>query len=125
MENKQIEQQGAALETVIIFSEHMEALASFYQEALGIGPYEHSPAHMGCQLGNVYFGFDQVEKVEGEAPAGITLWFTVDDLQATFEQLVSMGVKVIYAPTEKPWGAVLAAVYDPDGNILGLAQRRT
>lgn len=62
--------------------------------------------------------------VEGSSPAGITLWSTVDDVQATFDGLVAMGAKVIYPPTQKPWGAVLAAVHDLDGNVLGLAQRK-
>jgi uncharacterized glyoxalase superfamily protein PhnB len=47
----------------------------------------------------------------------------VDDLQATFERLVALGATVRYPPTRKPWGAELAAVYDLDGNLLGLAQR--
>lgn len=46
---------GAALETVIIFTERMEELASFYQEALELGPFERSPNHMGCRVGPVYY----------------------------------------------------------------------
>lgn len=57
-------EHGTALETVIIFTAHMERLAGFYQEALGIGPFECSPGHMGCKVGAVYLGFDQVEWVE-------------------------------------------------------------
>ena len=48
----------ARLETVIVFTGQMEALASFYAEGLGIGPFERQPGHLGCQLGSVYFGFD-------------------------------------------------------------------
>jgi hypothetical protein len=29
-----------------------------------------------------------------------------------------------YPPTRKPWGALLASLYDPDGNMVGLAQRQ-
>jgi predicted enzyme related to lactoylglutathione lyase len=117
-------EQATVLETVIIFTEHMAKMASFYQEALQLGPFESSPSHLGQQVGHVYFGFDQVEGVGDSSEAGVTLWFTVNDLQATFDRLVSVGAKVRYPPTEKPWGARLASVYDPDGNVLGLAQRR-
>jgi predicted enzyme related to lactoylglutathione lyase len=116
---------GTLLETVILFTERLEALAGFYREGLGIGPFQPSPRHLGCHLGPLYFGFDQVDKVEGSPPAGVTLWFTVDDLQATFDRLVSLGAQVKFPPTEKPWGATLAAVYDLDGNLLGLSQRPT
>jgi lactoylglutathione lyase len=115
--------QGSALETVIIFTERMEELARFYAEGLGIGPYEASPGHLGCQVGAVYFGFDQVERAPAGAGGGVTIWFTVDDIQSTFERLVALGAEVRYGPTRKPWGALLAALHDPDGNILGLSGR--
>lgn len=112
------------LETVIIFTPRMEALATFYQEGLDLGPYERSPGHMGQRVGPVYLGFDQVEGEPAYSGSAVTLWFTVDDLQATFDRLVAKGAKVRYAPTRKPWGAVLASVVDPDGNVLGIAQRQ-
>ena len=115
--------QGSSLDTVIIFTERMEELAAFYQTALDLGPYERSPNHMGQRVGHVYFGFDQVESLDGNSPAGVTLWFTVDNIQAAFDGLVALGAEVRYHPTPKPWGALLAAVFDLDGNILGLAQR--
>ena len=49
--------RGTLLETVIIFTAQMEELARFYCEALDIGPFEQSPDHMGCRLGDIYFGF--------------------------------------------------------------------
>ena len=115
--------QGTTLDTVIIFSERMEELAKFYAAVLNIGPFQAQPDHLGCQLEQVYFGFDQVEKMGQASPAAVTLWFTVDDIQATFDRLVAMGAKVRYPPTQKPWGALLASVYDLDGNLLGLSQR--
>ena len=115
-------EQAAMLETVIVFTERMEELANFYREAFELGPFESSPSHLGQRVGHVYLGFDQVEGLGASSEAGVTLWFTVNDLQATFERLVSMGARVRYPPTEKPWGARLASVYDPDGNVLGLAQ---
>jgi predicted enzyme related to lactoylglutathione lyase len=113
-----------ALETVIIFAAQMEALARFYRDALGIGPFEASPGHLGCHVGPVYLGFDQVEPAgEAGAKSGVTLWFTVDDIEATFARLVELGAAVRYRPTRKPWGALLASVHDPEGNVLGLSQR--
>ena len=115
---------GTRLETVILFTEHLEEMASFYREALHLGPFEASPQHLGQQLGPVYLGFDKVEGVGKASEAGVTLWFTVDDLQVTFERVVAMGARIKSPPTQKPWGAELASVYDPDGNLLGLAQKK-
>ena len=116
---------GTVLGTIIIFTERMEELADFYQKALDIGPFERSPNHMGCRVGPVYLGFDQVEETEHESGGGVTLWFTVDDIQATFDHLVALGAQVRYSPTRKPWGGFLASLYDLDGNMLGLSQRES
>ncbi len=114
----------ASLDTVIIYTNQMEKLAKFYEEALQIGPYEELPGHKGKKVGSVYFGFDQVGDASGISPSRVTLWFTVDDINAAFDKLVSLGAKVRSSPTKKPWGAVIASVYDPDGNIVGLAHRK-
>ena len=117
--------RGPHLETVIIFTPRMEELANFYQEALQLGPYSTSPGHMGQSVGPVYLGFD-LDPTAGRHPhPTITLWFTVDDIQTTFDRLLVLGAEALYAPTQKPWGALLAAVYDPDGNMLGLSQRKS
>jgi predicted enzyme related to lactoylglutathione lyase len=119
--NHEIEASGTALETVIIFTSRMEELARFYQQALELGEFNLSPGHIGVQVGPTYLGFDQVD--EATSGAGVTVWFTVDDIQGTFQRLVEMGAEVRYPPSEKPWGGFLAALYDPDGNMLGLSQR--
>jgi predicted enzyme related to lactoylglutathione lyase len=82
---------------------------------------------MGQQVGPVYLGFDQVENAHatGAPPElGVSLWFTVEDIQATYDRLVALGARVRYPPTKKPHAGYLASVYDLDGNILGLAQRQ-
>ena len=53
-----------------------------------------------------------------------SLWFRVDDIQVTFDRFTQMGAKVRYPPTKKAMGEVLASVFDPEGNIIGLAQRK-
>ena len=65
MENEQETGPNAALETVIIFTRRMKELAGFYQKAFQLGPYQHSPGHMGQPVGPVYLGFDQDEEDTG------------------------------------------------------------
>jgi len=111
----------AALETVIIFSPRYLELADFYQRGLMLGEPNLSPKHIGFQVGPVYLGFDEAEAtVKGSS---VSLWFTVEDLQVSFDLLVSMGAEVRYPPSQKPWGGFLASVFDPEGNTIGLSQR--
>ena len=123
--SKKLEPVGTSLETVIVFTTRMKELAEFYCKGLDIGPYQESPQHLGCHAGSVYFGFDQAddESAKTRSELGPTLWFTVDDIHASFDRLVELGATVRYPPTEKPWGAILASLEDPDGNIFGISQR--
>ena len=111
------------LHTAIINTKDIEPIARFYKAGLELGEGQpHGDDHLGWQLPNLYFGFDLVDQ-EYEYPGAVSLWFAVADLQATFDRFVALGARVKYAPTKKPWGAMLAAVFDPDGNIVGLTQK--
>ncbi len=113
----------AAVDTAVIFTTRMADLADFYRRAFELGQANtQGERHIGFQLGDLYLGFDQVEEA-WRSPGAVTLWFRVDDLEATFGRLVEMGAAVRYGPTQKPWGGFLASVYDPDGNLIGLSQR--
>lgn len=113
------------LHTVIINTNDMQRLADFYREGLTLGEGQpHGEDHLGWQLPNLYFGFDLIAQ-EYDYPGAISLWFAVADLQATFDRFVALGAQVKYGPTKKPWGAVLAAVFDPDGNVVGLTQQES
>ena len=46
------------------------------------------------------------------------LHFRSDDLDATFEKVVSAGAEVLQEPATQPWGIRDAAVRDPAGNLL-------
>lgn len=117
---------SATLHTVIIETGRMTELADFYSQGLALGPPSSTgDDHLGFPQIRPYLGFDLVDKKRAEYPGPVSLWFEVDDLEAVFDRLVALGGTVKYGPTQKPWGAMLAAVFDPDGNVVGLAQRGT
>jgi predicted enzyme related to lactoylglutathione lyase len=113
----------AVLQTIIIQTGQMREMAEFYAHGLELGEASATGGdHLGFSLPNLYFGFDQVEKAP-EPGGAVTLWFEVDDIEATFKRFEKSGAGVRYPPTQKPWGALLAALYDPDGNLFGISQR--
>ena len=116
---------NAIIDTVIIQTTRMEELAEFYQMGFGlVSPQPFGNDHLGFQLSGVYLGIDQVPETQGKTTGAVSAWFRVDDLQTTFDRFVALGATIKYAPVEKPWGDRLAAVFDPDGNLIGLSQRR-
>jgi len=116
--------QAASLNTIIVYTSNMTSLANFYTRSLGIGPFDKLPGHLGCQFGSVYFGFDQVQECPDASNCGITLWFEIDDIESAYKTLLENGAMSRYSPTKKPWGGFLASVFDPDGNIIGISQKK-
>jgi predicted enzyme related to lactoylglutathione lyase len=114
----------ATCDTIIYFTSRMAELAAFYGHGLELGePQGHGRDHLGFPLeGGVYLGFDQVDEAEAGF-GGPTVWFDVDDLQATFDRFTALGAGVRYPPELKPMGDVLASLEDPDGNVFGLVSR--
>jgi predicted enzyme related to lactoylglutathione lyase len=49
------------------------------------------------------------------------LFFTVDDIQSTFEELKSRGVEFSQEPTQQPYG-IDAGFRDPSGNAFRMMQ---
>jgi len=115
---------NAAMDTAIIFTGRMAEQAEFYRQGFDLPAPNESPSHLGFQVGAVYIGFDQVDDPEKFQHGAVTLWFRVDDVQATFDRFVTLKAPVRYPPVQKPWGDILAVVYDLDGNIIGLSQRK-
>lgn len=51
-------------------------------------------------------------------PHNICLAFTVEDVDAEYERLKELGVKIIDPPTVRPWGAKNMSFLDPDNNLI-------
>lgn len=61
----------------------------------------------------------------GQEPGGstrVTIYVQVPDLQATLDQAVAMGGKVVMPPMEIPGAVTMAQFADPDGNVTGLVK---
>ncbi len=55
-----------------------------------------------------------------QGPAGVVVYWHVDDVQKTLKRVLSMGAKQLEAPQDRGHGFVTATVVDPFGNILGI-----
>jgi predicted enzyme related to lactoylglutathione lyase len=115
--------KSAVVHTIIIQTARMEEMAAFYGQGLELGePISTGENHLGFTLPNVYLGFDLVPHPP-EPTGTISVWFEVEDLDEVFHRFERLGAEIKYPPSPKPWGAILAALYDPDGNLFGLTQR--
>jgi predicted enzyme related to lactoylglutathione lyase len=64
-----------------------------------------------------------IAQAAGKDSAGIVVYVTVANLEATLERAMRLGARVASAKTDLP-GGFSASFYDPSGNILGLYEDR-
>ncbi|MFG1966929.1 VOC family protein [Nonomuraea sp. NPDC049028] len=118
------------LTTVSFFADDVSAARDWYTELLGIEPYfvrpvEGPPAYIEFRLGDYQHEFGIVDRRfaphgRSDQAGGAVIYWHVDDVEAAFERLLSLGATVHDKPVERGPGFVTASVVDPFGNILGV-----
>jgi predicted enzyme related to lactoylglutathione lyase len=116
--------------TLVFWADDLDAAKAWYTELLGIEPYYQFPpegpaAYIEFRLGDSEdeFGFiDRTYAPEGapDQPGGAIMHWHVDDVDAVFERLLSMGATEHQPLTRRGAGFDTAAVIDPFGNVLGI-----
>ncbi len=64
-----------------------------------------------------------IVQAANDQPAGIVVYVTVDDLDATLRSALKLGARLASPKAELP-GGWSASFYDPSGNLLALYQDR-
>lgn len=118
------------LTTITYFADDVAAAVAWYSEMLGAEPYfvreaAGRPAYVEFRIGDYQHELGLLDsrfaphRTTGEAAGPISYW-AVDDVQAAFDRLITLGASVHEKPTERGPGFVTASVVDPFGNILGV-----
>jgi predicted enzyme related to lactoylglutathione lyase len=118
------------LTTARFHANDLAAAKQWYVELLGMEPYFVRPGYVEFRLGDhqhelglldsSYAGALGGDGATDPNPAGVVVYWHVDDVSATLEQLLSMGAKQHEAPRDFGQGFVGACVVDPFGNLLGI-----
>jgi predicted enzyme related to lactoylglutathione lyase len=118
------------LTTVTLSADDVPAAAAWYTEVLGAEPYfvrpiDGKPAYVEFRIGDYQHELGIVDTRfaapgRPDQPGGALIYWHVDDVQAAFDRLVSLGATMHEKPIERGPGFVTASVVDPFGNILGV-----
>lgn len=107
------------IEAILIETTRLTELAEFYRAAFELeAPDPEDNEQVGFQIGEIYFGLERVEEPSAASKA-MSLWIAVDDTRAVYDRLLTLGATTKSEPEEAD-GEVIASVYDPDGNVIGL-----
>jgi lactoylglutathione lyase len=115
----------------VVYAADVSASAGFW-ERLGFErffqlPEEGVPGYVGLRRGDTELAVvaqdwprDQYGLRLGDGPR-FEMFVYVDDVDALVPKLRADGVTVLNDPADMPWGERVAAVADPDGNPVSLA----
>ncbi|MGV8091592.1 MAG: VOC family protein [Mangrovibacterium sp.] len=116
------------LSTISFYATEHEAAKKWYRDFLSIEPYFNVPGYAEFRIGDYQHELGIIDskfapKGASEKPGGAIAYWHVDDLQATYDKLLSMGATVYEPIIDRSQGQglfVTASVIDPFGNILGI-----
>ena len=110
---------------VIVWTDDLERLLTFYRDVLGLTPHSVRPDFVSFKWGNVRLGLGAHSHVAGRTaePHRIMINLGVDDIHSECDRLKERGVVLVREPEQEHWGGWVATFADPDGNILQLLQQ--
>lgn len=117
------------LTTVNYWADDMIAARDWYTKLLGTEAYFErpdaaNPEYIEFRIGDYQHELGLISRKyapnDAADPAGVVLYWHVDDIEAMLEKLKTMGAKEFQPLTKREAGFVTASVVDPFGNILGV-----
>jgi predicted enzyme related to lactoylglutathione lyase len=132
----QMEQRSMlrGMANVSYWADDMKKARQWYSELFGIEPYfqrpdAENPAYLEYRIGDYQHEVGIIDKkymppTASQGPGGAILYWHVDDIQKSFERLLSMGAKEHEPITQRGEGFITASVVDPFGNVLGIMYNR-
>jgi predicted enzyme related to lactoylglutathione lyase len=112
--------------TVNFYAANHKDAVKWYSDFLEMEPYFNVPGYSEFRIGDYQNELGIIDskyapKNIADKPAGATIYWHVDNLQATVDRLVSLGATIHDPITARGNnGFVTASVVDPFGNILGV-----
>ncbi|SEQ61439.1 Uncharacterized conserved protein PhnB, glyoxalase superfamily [Devosia sp. YR412] len=120
------------IEVITLFADDIEATQAFYRKVFEAESLFADEASEVLKFGGIIVnllkatqGPELVVPVPvAPAAAGVRMMLTikVTDVDATCEQLKSLGVSLLNGPIDRPWGRRTAAFADPAGHVWEVAQ---
>jgi predicted enzyme related to lactoylglutathione lyase len=108
------------IKTVLHPVSDLERSKAVYTALLGVEPQHDAPYYVGYDVEGQHVGL-----VPGGGPQGMTspvAFWEVPDIEAKLAEVTAAGATVKEAAHDVGGGRLVAAVSDPDGNVLGLLQ---
>jgi lactoylglutathione lyase len=108
------------LRTVCYKVDDIEQAKEWYTKVLGIPPYFDEPFYVGFNVAGYELGLQPKEHDSDVPSSSVVAYWGVEDVQTTYDHLISKGAKPIEKPTNVGGELMVATVMDPWGNAFGI-----
>ncbi len=106
------------LRTTIYKVSDLEAAKLWYSKAFQTEPYFDEPFYVGFNIKGYELGL--LPEEDAKKGGCVLSYWGVDDILKTYEYLINLGAKPHEAPTNVGGELMVASVYDPWQNIIGI-----
>lgn len=107
---------------VCLLTSDVRRLAGFYRELMDLSGSNDDPVHQFITDTEPMLTIYNDGRKHSAERSPVSLAFTVEDIQAAYEKLLSMEAVIIQPPAKQPWGTINLIFLDPDGNQIYLRQ---
>jgi lactoylglutathione lyase len=109
------------LRTVVYKVADLAAAKDWYTRAFGQAPYFDEAFYVGFNVAGYELGLLPVEdEHEAEKQDSSYTYWGVENIELAYEHLLNMGAKTHEAPNNVGGELMVASVYDPWDNIVGI-----
>jgi catechol 2,3-dioxygenase-like lactoylglutathione lyase family enzyme len=110
-----------------VFVDDLDEARTFYGQTLGLAVKWDYGTAVGYDVGadlivEVFIADEEEDNPDVLRPPGgfLGISLQVDDIDASYRDLLAKGVRFVTLPEKMPWGGTLAHFEDPSGNVLTL-----
>lgn len=115
-----MKQKILGLRTAIYPVADINAARQWYENAFETAPYFNEPFYVGFDIGGYELGLLPDENPVINKTENVVAYWGVDDINAEFERMKSLGAEEVETPHDVGGDIKVAKLKDPWGNYIGL-----
>ncbi len=108
------------LRTTIYMVNDVVKATKWYGEAFGVEPYFNEPFYVGFNVKGYELGLQPEERDQSLKTENVFSYWGVEDIQNAYQHFISLGATRHEEPNNVGGEIMVASIYDPWNNIIGL-----
>lgn len=108
------------LRTIVYMVDDLEKAKDWYLKVFQVQPNYDTPYYVGFTIGGYELGLHPKENAKGKDNGTVLTYWGVENIEKSFNDLIELGATKHEAPNNVGGEIMVASVYDPWKNIIGI-----